>query len=242
MNQIILEVKDLHINYGHIQALKGINLNIFRNEITALIGANSSGKTTTLLGISKILSPAKGEIFFNEENITNKKPHEVHRLGIVHVPEGREILNYLTVMENLELGSYSRKDKKAVKSDLEMSLNLFPVLKERSKNMAGNLSGGELQMLAIARGLMAKPKLLLLDEPSLGLAPIICEEIFKVLETISKNGIAILLVEQNIEQALKISKYGYVLETGKIVLSDESDKLLHNPKVIEAYLGSLKNP
>ena len=238
MNKTLLEVSDLVINYGHNQAVKGINFKINENEITSLVGANSSGKTTTLLGISRILKLTRGRIFFNGEEVTHFKPHEIVKLGIIHVPEGREILNYLTVMENLELGAYARKDKKGINSDLEWIFSLFPVLKERLKNLAGNLSGGELQMLAMGRGLMAKPKLLLLDEPSMGLAPKISQEIFRILCRINKSGITVLLVEQNVQQALKISSYGYVLENGKIVLSDESNNLLNNPGVIEAYLGS----
>jgi branched-chain amino acid transport system ATP-binding protein len=238
MKSPLLELKDFKINYGHIQAVKGIDLKIYEGEITSLVGANGAGKTTTLLGISGILKLTQGQIFFDGTDITHCKPHEIVRMGIVHVPEGREILNYLTVLENLQLGAYSRKDKKSIAADLHWVMELFPVLNDRAGNMAGNLSGGELQMLAIARGLMAKPKLLLLDEPSMGLAPKIVQEIFNILCRINKAGISILLVEQNIQQALKISKYGFVLETGKIVLSDYSSKLLTNPKVIDAYLGT----
>jgi branched-chain amino acid transport system ATP-binding protein len=234
----LLEIRNLVINYGHIQAIKGIDLKIYEGEITSLVGANGAGKTTSLLGISKILKLTKGQIFFQGKEITNLKPHEIVKLGIVHVPEGREILNFLTVLENLELGAYSRKDKTGISNDLNWVLSLFPILKDRASAMAGNLSGGEQQMLAIARGLMAKPKLLLLDEPSMGLAPLITEEIFRVLTEINKTGITILLVEQNIRHALKISKHGYVMETGRIVLFDTSKNLLVDPKVIDAYLGS----
>jgi branched-chain amino acid transport system ATP-binding protein len=238
MSYPLFEIKDCTINYGHIQAVKGVDLAINEGEIISLVGANGAGKTTTLLGISGILKFAGGQKFFNGRNITHLKPHDIVKLGIIHVPEGREILNFLTVMDNLHLGAYSRNDKKSISSDLELVLDMFPILKDRAKNFAGNLSGGELQMLAIARGLMGKPKILLLDEPSLGLAPLIVEEIFDTLVRINAMGITILLVEQNIQQALSISKYGYVLETGKIVLSDDSKNLLTNPKIIEAYLGS----
>jgi branched-chain amino acid transport system ATP-binding protein len=234
----LFEIRDFTINYGHIEAVKGISLAINEGEITSLVGANGAGKTTTLLGISGILKTSFGSKYFNGVDITHFKPHQIVKLGIIHVPEGREIINGLSVLENLILGAYVRKDKKSIASDIEMVFAMFPILKVRSKYFAGNLSGGELQMLAIARGLMGKPKLLLLDEPSLGLAPLIVAEIFETLVKINKAGITVLLVEQNIRQALAISKNGYVLETGNIVLADESGKLLVNPKVIEAYLGS----
>jgi branched-chain amino acid transport system ATP-binding protein len=233
----LFEIRDFTINYGHIEAVKGISLALNEGEITSLVGANGAGKTTTLLGISGILKSSYGTKYFNGVDITHYKPHRIVNLGIIHVPEGREILNNLSVFENLLLGAYVRKDKKSIAIDIEMVFSMFPILKDRSKNFAGNLSGGELQMLAIGRGLMGRPKLLLLDEPSLGLAPLIVAEIFETLIKINKSGITILLVEQNIRQALAISKNGYVLETGNIVLSEESEKLLVNPKVAEAYLG-----
>jgi len=235
--ETLLNVSGLSIDYGHIKAVKGIDMTIAFGETTALVGANGAGKTTTLLGISKILKPSAGTIVFDGKNITRLKAHDIVALGIVQVPEGREILKLLTVMENLDLGAYTRKDKAGIRHDKEWVMSLFPILEDRAASPAGSLSGGEQQMLAIARGLMAKPRLLLLDEPSMGLAPLIVIEIFRVLREINNAGITLLLVEQNVRQALKISNHGYVLETGKIVLSDSSGKLLANPKVAQAYLG-----
>jgi branched-chain amino acid transport system ATP-binding protein len=235
--ETILEIKGLAIDYGHIKAVKGIDMTIAKGETTALVGANGAGKTTTLLGISKVLKPSAGTIVFDGKNITHLKAHDIVALGIIQVPEGREILKLLSVMENLDLGAYARKDKAGIRNDKEWVMSLFPILKDRAKSSAGNLSGGEQQMLAIARGLMARPRLLLLDEPSMGLAPIIVQEIFRVIAEINKAGITLLLVEQNVRQALRISNRGYVLETGKIVLSDSCDRLLANPKVAQAYLG-----
>jgi branched-chain amino acid transport system ATP-binding protein len=234
----LLEIRNLRINYGHIQAVKGIDLFLGRGAIAALVGANGAGKTTTLLGISKILKPAAGTIHFAGRDITRAKSHETVRLGIVQVPEGREILKTLTVRENIELGAYTRSSSAEIRKDMDRVMELFPVLKERGKGQAGNLSGGEQQMLAIARGLMAKPKLLLMDEPSMGLAPILVREIFNVLLEINRAGISILLVEQNVKQALRISQYGFVIETGTIVLSGPGEELMQNPRVMEAYLGA----
>jgi len=237
MPEILLELKGLNIHYGRIQAVKGISAQILKGEITALVGANGAGKTTTLLGISGILKPSSGKIFFAGKDITHAKAHELVKMGIVHVPEGREILKTMSVMENLDLGAYNRKNPKEVEQDREWILSLFPLIKTRAKQLAGNLSGGEQQMLAIARALMARPQLMLLDEPSMGLAPLIVQEIFHILADINTSGITILLVEQNIRQALKISRHGYVLETGNMVLSGTGDELLNHPRLIEAYLG-----
>ncbi|MDE2586310.1 MAG: ABC transporter ATP-binding protein, partial [Betaproteobacteria bacterium] len=206
-------------------------------EITALVGANGAGKSTTLLALSGLLKPARGKIEFQGEDITRLAPNQIVRRGLVQVAEGRAILTTLTVEENLLLGAYTRDDKEGVPTSLEEVYQLFPRLKERSQQFAGNLSGGEQQMLAIGRALMAKPKLLLLDEPSMGLAPIVVQEIFRILVEINRRGLTILLVEQNVRQALKIASHGYVIETGKIVLADSGAQLLANPKVEEAYLG-----
>lgn len=235
---VLLRVHDLCIAYGHIEAVKGINFHLESGEITALVGANGAGKSTTLLAISGLLKPHSGKIFFEDEDITHLKPHELVRRGIVQVAEGRAILTTLTVQENLALGAYTRKDKAGIADSLEQVFHLFPRLKDRAEQYAGNLSGGEQQMLAIGRALMAKPRLLLLDEPSMGLAPLLVQEILRTLVEINKTGLTILLVEQNVRQALKIARHGYVIETGHIVLADSGAQLLGNPKVIEAYLGA----
>lgn len=235
MSASLLAVKDLHVNYGHVEALKGISFTVPPNGITAFIGANGAGKSTALQTISGLLKPVRGTIFFENTDITRLAPHEIVQRGIVQVPEGRAILANLTVRENLVLGAYTRRDD--IAADLAKVTVLFPVLARHAKSLAGNLSGGEQQMLAIARALMAKPRLLLLDEPSMGLAPIVVREIFKTLQTVSGAGIAILLVEQNVRLALKIAQYAYVLETGRLVISGSGEELMHNQKVIEAYLG-----
>lgn len=234
---VLLRVHDLAVVYGHIEAVKGISFHLNQGEITALVGANGAGKSTTLLAISGLLRAARGKIEFDGEEISHLPPHQIVRRGIVQVAEGRAILTTLTVRENLDLGAYTRTDAAGVAHDLEWVFSLFPVLKERANGLAGNLSGGEQQMLAIGRALMAKPRLLLLDEPSMGLAPLLVQEIFHVLQEINKTGLTILLVEQNVRQALKISQHGYVLETGQIVLADSGVNLLCSPLVIEAYLG-----
>ena len=233
----MLEVRGLEVNYGHIAAVRGIALDFNAQDITALVGANGAGKSTTLLALSGLLPRAKGQIRFEGEDITGLAPHQLVARGIVQVPEGRAILTTMTVLENLELGAYRRGLKNAAR-DLEYVFNLFPRLKERLDGIAGNLSGGEQQMLAIGRALMARPRVLLLDEPSMGLAPIIVQDIFRTLRTINQAGLTIFLVEQNVRQALKIADRGYVIETGKIVLADTGAALLGNPKVQEAYLGS----
>jgi len=233
----ILEIKDLHVNYGAIKALKGISLKVPKGEIITIIGANGAGKTTTVSTIAGLLKPLKGEILFNGKKINGLPSHEINHLGISLSPEGRRIFPELTVLENLNMGSYSSKDKAKIKDDLEIVFNLFPRLKERVKQLGGTLSGGEQQMLAIGRAMMSSPSLLMLDEPSLGLAPILVDEVFDSIEELNKKGVTILLIEQNAAKALQISSHGYVLETGNITLSDSSDKLLSNSKVKEAFLG-----
>lgn len=237
MSANILEIKDLHVNYGAIKALKGISLKVPKGEIISIIGANGAGKTTTVSTIAGLLKPLKGEILFNDKKINGLTSHEINHLGISLSPEGRRIFPELTVLENLNMGSYSSKDKAKTKEDLEIVFNLFPRLKERVKQLGGTLSGGEQQMLAIGRAMMSSPSLLMLDEPSLGLAPILVDEVFNSIEELNKKGVTILLIEQNAAKALQISSHGYVLETGNITLSDSSDKLLSNSKVKEAFLG-----
>lgn len=233
----ILRVDDLAVSYGHIEAVKGINLSLHQGEITALVGANGAGKSTALLAISGLVKAKRGKVLFNGEDLIQWSPHRIVASGVVQVAEGRATLTTLTIEENLALGAYTRKDKVGVARDLEWVYALFPVLKQRASGLAGNLSGGEQQMLAIGRALMAQPKILLLDEPSMGLAPLIIQEIFRIVQEINKTGMTVLLVEQNVRQALRIAQRGYVLETGKIVLEDSGANLLHNPKVVEAYLG-----
>jgi branched-chain amino acid transport system ATP-binding protein len=234
----LLEVRDLEVAYGHIEAVQGISFEVNTGEIRTLVGANGAGKSTTLLALSGLLKPKAGSIRFEGEELTRLPTHKIVDRGLVQVAEGRAILTTLTVRENLELGAYRRKDRGQIASDLERVLALFPRLEERIGGLAGNLSGGEQQMLAIGRALLAKPRLLLLDEPSMGLAPIIVQDIFRKLREINADGLTIFLVEQNVRQALKIANHGYVIENGKIVLADSGAKLLHDPKVLAAYLGS----
>ncbi|MCC7059174.1 MAG: ABC transporter ATP-binding protein [Burkholderiaceae bacterium] len=234
----LLEVDDLAVSYGRVQAVRGISFSLEAGEITALVGANGAGKTTTLLAISGLLRAQRGRIRFDGHELTRMAPHRIVRRGVLQVPEGRAILSTLTVRENLGLGAYTRRERRAIAHDLEWVFGLFPVLAQRAGGHAGNLSGGEQQMLAIARALMARPRLLLLDEPSMGLAPLAVHEIFGVLGQINRAGITILLVEQNVRQALRIARRGHVLETGRIVLADSSERLLGNPRVVQAYLGS----
>jgi len=236
-NEIMLEIKDLHVYYGAIHALKGISFVVPKGKIVTLIGANGAGKTTTLSTISGLVKARSGTIRFDGKDITNKPAHEVNRMGIAMVPEGRRIFPNLTVYENLMMGAYNRKDEEGIKEDLEWVFQLFPRLKERTKQLGGTLSGGEQQMLAISRALMSRPSLLMMDEPSLGLAPILVNEVFEVIQKINEEGTTILLVEQNALGALKISHYGYVLETGSIVLEGPSEELLENEDVKKAYLG-----
>ncbi len=235
--EIVLQLENLHVYYGAIHAIKGINVKVPRGKIITLIGANGAGKTTTLSTIAGLVKAKTGKVVFEGRDITNKPAHIVNRMGIALVPEGRRIFPGLTVYENLMMGAYNRKDKDGIERDLEWIFQLFPRLKERIKQLGGTLSGGEQQMLAISRALMSRPKLLMMDEPSLGLAPILVDEVFEVIKKINEEGTTILLVEQNALGALKISHYGYVLETGSIVLEGPSNELLENDMVRKAYLG-----
>jgi len=235
----MLEVKNLEVNYGAIKAVQGIDFHINEGEIVTLIGANGAGKTTTMNTIIGIVKAANGEILFEGKDISKLSSSAIVKSGIALSPEGRQIFPRMTVYENLEMGAYSI-NKKYIKEGIEQAYSLFPRLQEREKQIAGTLSGGEQQMLAVARALMSKPKLLMLDEPSLGLAPIVVEDIFRLILRIRKMGTTVLLVEQNARMALSISDRGYVLETGKIVLTNESKKLLADPKVIDAYFGGLE--
>lgn len=233
----MLEVKDIHTYYGNIHALKGISLEVEEGEIVTLIGANGAGKTTTLRTISSLLKPRQGSVFLNGEDTSKLKAHELVYQGISMVPEGRGVFAKLTVMENLDMGAYSRNDKGQIEADLDRVFQLFPRLKEREKQKAGTLSGGEQQMLATGRALMARPSLLLMDEPSMGLAPILVESIFDTIKEINKEGTTILLVEQNALMAFSVASRGYVLQTGQIVLHDTVENLKKNEIVQKAYLG-----
>lgn len=235
----ILKLTDVHVSYGNIKAVKGINVEINEGEIVTLIGSNGAGKTTTMNTISGLLKPVKGKIEFKGQDITGKNTSEIVKLGISLSPEGRQVFPRMTVVENLELGSYTRT-KSEMNETLEQVFSLFPRLKERISQEAGTLSGGEQQMLAIGRAMMAKPSLLLLDEPSMGLAPIIVEQVFNIIKEINKLGTTILLVEQNARMALMNADRGYLLETGKVVMSDKADVLLNSDKIIKAYLGENK--
>jgi branched-chain amino acid transport system ATP-binding protein len=234
----MLELKNIHTYYGNIHALKGISIEITEGEIITLIGANGAGKSTTLMSICGIVPPRSGDIFFMGQPIQALRPNQVVNLGISQVPEGRRIFPYLTVMENLDMGAFLRPDKDNVKKDTEYIFSLFPILAERRNQAGGTLSGGEQQMLALSRALMARPRLLLMDEPSLGLAPIIVRRIFDIIKKINtENNATIFLVEQNANLALKVADRGYVMETGRITLSDTADNLLANEDVRKAYLG-----
>jgi branched-chain amino acid transport system ATP-binding protein len=233
----MLTVDNAHTYYGNIHALKGINLNIEQGEIVTLIGGNGAGKTTTLRTISGLLKPREGAVSFEGENLIQYKAHEIVYKGISMVPEGRGVFARLSVTENLEMGAYSLNNKQAIAQNIERVFNLFPRLKERRSQLAGTLSGGEQQMLATGRALMASPRLLLMDEPSMGLAPVLVELIFETIEQINKEGVTILLVEQNALMALSIAHRGYVLQTGEIVISDSAANLKNNSTVQKAYLG-----
>jgi branched-chain amino acid transport system ATP-binding protein len=234
----MLEIKDLEVCYGSISALQGISLKVEKGSIVTLVGANGAGKSTTLRTISGIVKATSGTITFDGRNITNRAPHQIVADGIAQSPEGRMVFANLTVMENLHMGAYLRKDRPGMAKDLEYVFGIFPRLKEREKQTAGTLSGGEQQMLAIGRALMSKPKLLMLDEPSLGIAPLLVKTIFEKIVEINKElGLTILLVEQNANLALEVSHYGYVLETGRIILEDTSAALRENEEVRAAYLG-----
>ncbi|MDM0087788.1 MULTISPECIES: ABC transporter ATP-binding protein [unclassified Variovorax] len=238
-NTPLLQVQGLKVSFGHVEAVKGIDFALHEGQITTLVGANGAGKSTTLLALSGLVKKTAGRVLFAGQDITTLSPHKIVAGGLVQVAEGRATLTTLTVRENLELGAYTRRDGAAARAaDLERIYTLFPVLKDRADGLAGNLSGGEQQMLAIGRALMAKPRVLLLDEPSMGLAPIIVQDIFRTLREINKQGLTIFLVEQNVRQALKIADRAYVIETGSIVLAGSGRELLGNPKVQDAYLGS----
>ncbi len=235
-----MEIKNLTVNYGAITALRGVSLEVKPGDIVTLIGANGAGKSTTLRAISGLIKARGGRVLYEGRNITNLPPHQIVKLGISHVPEGRMVFANLTVMENLMLGAYLQKDRSVIRRELEYVFGIFPRLQERQKQVAGTLSGGEQQMLAIGRALMGKPKFLMLDEPSLGIAPLLVKTIFeKIVEINREQGISILLVEQNANLALEISRYGYVLETGSIILRDESTALRQSPQVKSAYLGGM---
>jgi branched-chain amino acid transport system ATP-binding protein len=234
---MMLNVKDLNVHYGAIHALKGISFHLEKGEIVALIGGNGAGKSTTLNTISGLLRPSSGQVIFQDEDVTVVPPQNIVRRGIVQVPEGRRIFPKLSVQENLEMGAFIFEDQAQIQQDMEKVMTRFPRLRERRKQYGGTLSGGEQQMLAIARGLMARPNLLLLDEPSMGLSPILVEQIFEIIREINTQGTSILLVEQNAQMALSIADRGYVLETGQITLEGQAQELLENPQVIEAYLG-----
>ena len=238
MSAPLMQVSGLQVNFGHIEAVKGIDLELHEGQITTLVGANGAGKSTTLLALSGLVKKAAGRVMLDGKDLSKMAPHTIVANGVVQVAEGRATLTTLTVQENLELGAYARRDKGNRTADLAHIYELFPVLKDRANGLAGNLSGGEQQMLAIGRALMAKPRVLMLDEPSMGLAPIIVQDIFRILRDINQAGLTIFLVEQNVRQALKIADRAYVLETGTIVLSGTGRELLVNPKVQEAYLGS----
>lgn len=233
----MLEIKDLEVYYGMIQAVKGISLEVNQGEVIALIGANGAGKTTTLHTITGLLSPKKGSVIFEEKDITKIPAHKIVSMGMAHVPEGRRVFANLTVYQNLKLGAYTRKDSKEIDETLEMIYKRFPRLEERKNQIAGTLSGGEQQMLAMGRALMSHPKIILMDEPSMGLSPIFVNEIFNIVKEISASGTTVLLVEQNAKKALSIADRGYVLETGKIVLEGKASDLLNNDSVKKAYLG-----
>jgi len=234
----MLDIRDIHTYYGNIHALKGVSLTVEEGEIVTLIGSNGAGKTTALRSICGLQKPRHGCILLNGENLVAYKPHQVVEKGVAMVPEGRGIFARLTVAENLDLGAYIRRDRRGIQEDLEYVYGIFPRLKERIRQVAGTLSGGEQQMLAIGRALMARPTLLLLDEPSMGIAPILVERIYETIAEINRQGTTILLVEQNANFALDVSTRGYVLETGTVALSDKSAALRENPEVQRAYLGA----
>ena len=235
----LLELENIHSYYGHIHALRDISLTVEEGEVVTLIGSNGAGKTTTLRSINGILPPREGRIIFRGEEIQGVPAHDMSSKGIAQSPEGRKIFSRMTVLENLEMGAYHRNDRKEIQDDMDRVYDLFSRLKEREKQEAGTMSGGEQQMLAIGRALMSRPKLLLLDEPSMGLAPVLVERIFQIIEEINRQGTTILLVEQNANVALDIATRGYVLESGEIVNAASAEKLRQDPKVREVYLGAV---
>ncbi len=233
----LLELKKLEVAYGGIHAVKGIDLEVGEGELVCLIGANGAGKTTTLKGICGLLPVKAGKIFYGGANITGRPAFQLVRRGLAMVPEGRGVFGALTIEENLSMGAYIRSDAGGIRSDIERVYTLFPRLKERRRQTAGTLSGGEQQMLAMGRAMMSRPKMLLLDEPSMGLAPLMVQKVFETIVTISGEGVTILLIEQNAKLALEVSKRGYVMESGEVTLSGDASSLLHDPKVRAAYLG-----
>ena len=233
----MLEIRDLQVYYGMIQAIKGISLDVNQGEVIALIGANGAGKTTTLHTITGLLRPKAGTITFNGENITKAAAHKIVSMGMAHVPEGRRVFAELSVLQNLRLGAYTRSNKDEIEESLANVYRRFPRLEERKNQMAGTLSGGEQQMLAMGRALMSKPKIILMDEPSMGLSPIFVNEIFSIIQDVSADGVTVLLVEQNAKKALSIADRAYVLETGKIVLEGDAKELMNNDSIKKAYLG-----
>ena len=235
-----LEIKDLHVSYGGIRALKGVDLTVEEGQIVTLIGANGAGKSTTLRAISGLQKPQSGSILYGGEELIGLPAKEIVRRGIIHVPEGRRVFPDMTVAENLKIGAFLRTDKGGIADDMDYVHSLFPRLKERSWQLAGTLSGGEQQMLAVGRALMSLPKVLMMDEPSLGLAPLIVKDIFSIIRRVNADGITVLLIEQNANAALRVADYGYVLETGTIALTGTGEELLRNESVREAYLGKKK--
>lgn len=234
---MLLQIQNLHVKYGNIEVLHGVSVDVRKGEIVSILGANGAGKSTTLLTISGLVRPAQGQILFNGTPLHTMKAHDIVRAGIAHIPEGRRMFGTLTVQENLRLGAFTSNDQQRIRQNQEWIYELFPILKERRNQLAGTLSGGEQQMLAIGRGLMIHPKILLLDEPSLGLAPLLVKTIFQTLQKINAAGVTVVLVEQNARMALKIAHRGYVLEVGRIALHDEASALLKNTDVQNAYLG-----
>ena len=235
-----LEIKDLHVSYGGIRVLKGVDLTVEEGQIVTLIGANGAGKSTTLRAISGLQKPQSGSILYGGEELIGLPAKEIVRRGIIHVPEGRRVFPDMTVAENLKIGAFLRTDKGGIADDMDYVHSLFPRLKERSWQLAGTLSGGEQQMLAVGRALMSRPKVLMMDEPSLGLAPLIVKDIFSIIRRVNADGITVLLIEQNANAALRVADYGYVLETGTIALTGTGEELLRNESVREAYLGKKK--
>lgn len=233
----MLEVKDIEVYYGVIQAIKGISFEVNEGEVIALIGANGAGKTTTLHTITGLLSPKKGSVLFEGQDITKIPAHKIVSLGMAHVPEGRRVFAELSVYQNLRMGAYTRKDKTEIEETLQMVYQRFPRLEERKNQLAGTLSGGEQQMLAMGRALMSKPKIIVMDEPSMGLSPILVNEIFDIIKAVSAGGTTVLLVEQNAKKALSIADRAYVLETGKIVLEGDAKELMNDDSIKKAYLG-----
>jgi branched-chain amino acid transport system ATP-binding protein len=234
---MLLDVKDIKVYYGKVEVVKGVSLQVGEGDIVTLLGANGAGKTTVLKTVSGLKHPTSGEIWFSGQRIDRNQSSRIVKMGIGHVPEGRRIFPYMSVEDNLTMGAYVRSDRESIKQDLQELYGHFPILKERRRQRAGSLSGGEQQMLAISRALMCKPRLLLMDEPSIGLSPVMVNEIASIITTINQQGISVLLVEQNAAIALKVANRGYVMETGRIVLGGECDALLNNDKVKKAYLG-----